>query len=128
MIKVNYDEKTGRVIAFNKDSSPYIEITEQERRQPLPDKYSYYAVIDGKFTIVQRTPTEDETNRDNIQAKNKRLAEIDKWLKDNDWKLNKVYLGEWTKEDPRWVDYLETRKLMRAERDTLLEQLMEDNQ
>ena len=44
MIKVNYDSKTGKVVAFGKDTEPYIEITEQQRKQPLPDKYSYYAV------------------------------------------------------------------------------------
>lgn len=122
MIKVNYDATTGKVIAFNKDLTPYIEITEEERKQPLPNKYSYYAVIDGKFTIAQRTPTENEVNKDNTQAKQRRIAEIDRWLKDNDWKLNKVYLGEWTKEDPRWLDYLATRKAVRAERDALLEE------
>ena len=41
MIKVNYDY-TGKVVAFNKDTEPYIEITEEERKQPLPDKYSQY--------------------------------------------------------------------------------------
>lgn len=122
MIKVNYDAVTGKVIAFNKDLTPYIEITEEERKQPLPNKYSYYAVIDGKFTIAQRTPTEDEVNKDNTQAKQRRLAEIDKWLRDNDWKFNKVYLGEWTTEDPRWLEYLVNRKAIRAERDALLEE------
>ena len=120
MIKVNYDKETGKVIGFDRDTLPYIEITEEERKQPLPNKYSYYAVIDGKFTIAQRTPTEAEVNKDKLAATSKRLAEIDKWLTDNDWKLNKVFLGEWTTEDPRWTEYLATRKELRAERDTLL--------
>ena len=119
MIKVNYDEKTGRVIAFNKDITPYIEITEAERRQPLPDKYSHYAVIDGKFTIVRREPTEEEVAKDKAMAKAKRLAEIDKWLKANDWKVNKVYLGEWEPTDPRWTKYLEVRAELRAEHEKL---------
>ena len=51
MIKVNYDPKNGKVVAFNKDTEPYIEITEQQRKQPLPNKYSWYAVEDGKFVI-----------------------------------------------------------------------------
>jgi hypothetical protein len=32
MIKVNYNQKTGKVISFGKDTKPYIEITEQERK------------------------------------------------------------------------------------------------
>ena len=119
MIKVNYDEKTGKVIAFNKDITPYIEITKEERKQPLPDKYSYYAVIDGKFTIARREPDEAEVAKDKAEAKAKRLAEIDRWLKANDWKVNKVYLGEWKEEDPRWTEYLATRAKLRAEHEIL---------
>ena len=32
MIKVNYNQETGKVIFFGKDTKPYIEITEQERK------------------------------------------------------------------------------------------------
>lgn len=120
MIKVNYDEKTGKVIAFGKDSKPYIEITEEERRQPIRDKYSYYAVINGKFTIVSREPTAEEKARDTAQAKAKRLAEINNWFKANDWKFNKIYLGEWETTDPRWVEYLNKRAAMRKEYDELI--------
>lgn len=119
MIKVNYDEKTGRVIGFNKNLTPYIEITEEERRQPLGDKYGYYAVEDGKFVVKRREPTEAETVRDAQAAKAKRLAEIANWFKANDWKFNKVYLGEWSTEDPRWTEYLETRAALRAEHEKL---------
>lgn len=120
MIKVNYDEKTGRVIGFNKDLTPYIEISEEERRQPLGDKYGYYAVEDGKFVVKRREPTEAELVRDAQEAKVKRLAEIDKWFKDNDWKFNKVYLGEWETTDPRWIEYLNKRAAMRKEYDELI--------
>lgn len=119
MIKVNYDKETGKVIAFNKDITPYIEITEEERRQPLPDKYSYYAVVNEKFTIARREPSEVEIVQDAQAAKQKRLHEIDQWLKANDWKVNKVFLGEWPEDDPRWTEYLETRAALRAEHEKL---------
>ena len=122
MIKVNYDEVTGKVIAFGKDIAPYIEITEEERKQPLPDKYSHYAVVDGKFTIVTRKPTEEEVAKDKEIAKNKRLAEIQRWLAANDWKVNKIVIGEWEETDPRWIEYLAQRKAMREEQDKLNEQ------
>jgi hypothetical protein len=125
MIKVNYDEKTGKVIAFNKNSAPYIEITEEERKQPLPDKYSYYAVVDGKFTIQRRELSIDEILRDSRQTKTKRIKEIEAWLKANDWKFNKVFLGEWEQTDPRWLSYLEERAKLRTERDELEKEVSE---
>lgn len=119
MIKVNYDEKTGRVIAFNKDALPYIEITEKERRQSLTDKYSYYAVEDGKFVVKRREPTTEESIADAEAARAKRIRAIEKWLFDNDWKVNKVFLGEWSEDDPRWTEYLTTRAALRAEHEEL---------
>lgn len=119
MIKVNYDKETGKVIAFNKDVLPYIEITEEERRQPLGDKYGYYAVEDGKFVVKRREPSEEEQARDKEIAKNTRLREISNWLSANDWKVNKVFLGEWSEEDPRWTEYLTTRAALRAEHEEL---------
>lgn len=119
MIRVNYDKNTGKVIAFNKDIEPSIYITEEERKQPLPNRYSYYAVEDGKFVIKQRAITDEEKARDAEIARQKRLAEIDKWFKDNDWILNKVFLGEWETTDPRWIEYLEKRAEIRAEHERL---------
>lgn len=119
MIKVNYDEKTGKVISFGKELEPYIEITEEERRQPLPDKYSHYAVVNGKFTIVTRKPTEEEAANDAKKAVAKRLAEIDRWFKDNDWMVNKLFLGEWKVTDARWIKYLAERAALRKEHEEL---------
>lgn len=119
MIRVNYDELTGKVTGFNQDTTPYIEITDEERRKPLGDKYGYYAVVDGKFTVLRREPTTEENQKDKENIKQKRLKEIDKWLNDNDWKVNKVYLGEWTQDDPRWLEYLDKRAQLRAEHEIL---------
>ena len=99
MIKVNYDVKTGKVISFGKDTKPYIEITEQERKQPLPDKYSYYAVVDGKFTIKRRTPTIEEVSRDKTQTINKEISELKKKLFDTDYKAIKYSEGWLTDEE-----------------------------
>ena len=93
MIKVNYNQETGKVISFGKDTQPYIEIAEQERKQPLPDKYSYYAVVDGKFTIKRRTPTIEELHKDDIQAINREINELKKKLFDTDYKAIKYSEG-----------------------------------
>ena len=93
MIKVNYNQETGKVISFGKNTKPYIEITEQERKQPLPDRYSYYAVVDGKFTIKRRTPTVEEVSRDKTQAINKEISELKRNLSDTDYKAIKYSEG-----------------------------------
>ena len=93
MIKVNYNQETGKVISFGKDTQPFIEITEQERKQSLPDKYSYYAVVDGKFTIKRRTPTVEELHKDDIQAINREISELKRKLSDTDYKAIKYSEG-----------------------------------
>ena len=105
MIRVNYNKETGKVISFGKDVQPYIEITEQERKQPLPDKYSYYAVINGEFTIKRRTPTSQEAKTDEIVSINKQIQELKQKLSDTDYKAIKYSEG-WINEK----DYAEVKQ------------------
>lgn len=99
MIRVNYNKETGKVVSFGKDIQPYIEITEQERKQPLPDKYSYYAVINGEFTIKRRTPTSQEAKADEIVSINKQIQELKQKLSDTDYKAIKYSEGWITEKD-----------------------------
>ena len=99
MIKVNYNQETGKVISFGKDTKPYIEITEQERKQPLPDKYSYHAVVDGKCTIKRRTPTVEEVKADETTEINRQIRELKKKLFDTDYKAIKYSEGWLTDEE-----------------------------
>ena len=46
-------------------------------------------------------------------------ARIKNWLKDNDWKVNKVTVGEWETTDPRWIEYKEQRAIKRARLDEI---------
>ena len=111
MIKVNYNQETGKVISFGKDTQPFIEITEQERKQPLPDKYSYYAVENGKFTIKRRNPTDEELHNDDIQAINREISELKKKLFDTDYKAIKYAEGLLTNEE--YVEIKVQRELWR---------------
>ena len=99
MIKVNYNQETGKVISFGKDTQPYIEITEQERKQPLPDRYSYYAVVDGRFTIKRRTPTVEEMKADEATEINRQIGELKQKLSDTDYKAIKYSEGWLTDEE-----------------------------
>lgn len=121
MIKVNYNQETGKVIFFGKDTKPYIEITEQERKQPLPDKYSYYAVVDGKFTIKRRTPTVEEMKADEATEINRQIGELKQKLSDTDYKAIKYSEGWLT--DEEYAEVKEQRKEWRSAINQLEERL-----
>lgn len=99
MIKVNYNETTGKVIGFDKAITPYIEITEEQRRQPLPDKYSYYAVENGEFVIKRRTPSEAETKADTVASINQQIRELQGKLAATDYQALKYSEGWITEKD-----------------------------
>lgn len=99
MIKVNYNETTGKVIGFDMAMTPYIEITEEQRRQPLPDKYSYYAVENGEFVIKRRTPSEAETKADTIASINQQIRELQGKLAATDYQALKYSEGWITEKD-----------------------------
>lgn len=121
MIKVNYNQKTGKVISFGKDTKPYIEITEQERKQPLPDKYSYYAVVDGKFTIKRRTPTVEEIKVDETVKINRQIFELKQKLTQTDYKAIKYSEGLLT--DKEYAEVKAQRQAWRDEINRLEEKL-----
>ena len=99
MIKVNYNETTGKVIGFDRAMTPYIEITEEQRRQPLPDKYSYYAVENGEFVIKRRMPSEAETKADSIASINQQIRELQGKLAATDYQALKYSEGWITEKD-----------------------------
>ena len=121
MIKVNYNQETGKVISFGKDTKPYIEITEQERKQSLPDRYSYYAVVDGKFTIKRRTPTVEEVKADEATEINRQIRELKQKLSDTDYKAIKYSEGWLT--DEEYAEVKAQREEWRAEINKLEERL-----
>lgn len=56
-------------------------------------------------------------DRKAIYEANRNKEEALKWLDDNDWKINKRTLGEWSEGDERWLAYLSDRAKMRAKID-----------
>ena len=61
--------------------------------------------------------------RKNQEPLRKELKEIQKWLADNDWKVNKIVTGEWTTYDERWTSYLIERTEKRNRQDEINELL-----
>lgn len=125
MIKINYNPDTGRVIGFNLDTPHFIAF-DVDPRQPLPDKYSYYAVIDGKFCIRRRSPTAEEDKADKIAQIRAQIAEIESWMREGiDWVV-KLICGDIKKTDSEWIQYILQRSQKRDELKALknaLEQL-----
>ena len=52
-------------------------------------------------------------------------AVIEAWFNKNDWKFNKVFIGEWAETDPRWLEYKEQRAIKRARLDEIKQVLGE---
>lgn len=62
----------------------------------------------------------DEEQRKQVMEKIAARRQKEKaleWLAENDWKVNKRFLGEWTEADERWIAYLEERANVRTEID-----------
>jgi hypothetical protein len=71
-------------------------------------------LIDNKietFEVFDKKPLEIE------------LMQIFQWLADNDYKINKHALGEYTDNDPKWTTYLAERKAKLLRYNELEEQL-----
>lgn len=59
---------------------------------------------------------------DDVLLKSQKAAELEKiaqWFIQNDWKVNKVFIGEWDINDPRYQSYLKDRAEKRARQDEL---------
>ena len=118
MIKVNYNPDTGRVIGFNLNTPHFITL-DVDPRQPLPDKYSYYAVIDGQFCIHRRSPTQEEDKADKIAQIKEQIAEIESWMHQGiDWVV-KLICGDIKKTDAEWIQYILQRSKKRDELQSL---------
>ena len=95
-MKINYTLNnniiTGYTIIPFDNNKPYIDLTEEEINNI---RVGYTRLINNKLVY-------NEDIYQLISQTKKELAEIQKWFIDNDWKINKIVIGEWTKDDERW--------------------------
>lgn len=54
-----------------------------------------------------------------MTAEQLELIRIKRWFTENDYKVNKVIVGEWTSTDERYVAYINERAVKRARQDAL---------
>jgi hypothetical protein len=76
-----------------------------------------YAKENG-FKIVNTKPKELASKELKVDLENE-LIQIKKWFLENDYKVNKVIIGEWEDKDPRWLEYKKERAVKRARQDEI---------
>lgn len=55
----------------------------------------------------------DEQSMHSMQEARRQRDYALRWLANNDWKINKRMLGEWSEDDDRWTSYLLQRKIIK---------------
>lgn len=101
--------KADNVKTFIVDCAP--PVSESEELYFNPERLEFY---------TEEKPISTNPSRERIiavrEAKKNRKDAL-QWLADNDWKVNKRVLGEWTEDDERWKAYLDDRAKVRAKFD-----------
>lgn len=83
------------------------------------DYILHYNPETEEFYVSRKSePTEEQKAIAKAKAEARaKKAKALKWLADNDWKVNKRILGEWSENDERWLAYLADREDVRADID-----------
>lgn len=81
------------------------------------DNYSTYR--NGIFTENKEKFDLKKLEIDNRIKLTRELREIKRWFSSTDWMNNKIVTGEWTKENEKYVAYLEERAIKRARQDEI---------
>jgi hypothetical protein len=96
------------------DETRFIEVDEDTYNQTLScPSYQAWRVVKGQLVI------EDYEAMPVNETLQLELQDIQRWLRQNDWKPNKITTGEWTTDDPRWIQYLSEREIKRARQDEI---------
>jgi hypothetical protein len=111
-MKYTYElDRLGRLKSLKPADDKDTTVVEIEKPNFRSVILGFHGVKNGKIVEIGYTDEEKQA-----KAKHDALHEKDeilKWLADNDWKVNKVVVGEWEKEDHRWVEYIAQRQAKR---------------
>lgn len=92
----------------------FIEVEDDIFRMTMAcGSYKAWKVVDGVLKIEQYEEVPQTINLDN------EFYSIINWFIENDWKVNKTFIGEWALDDQRWLDYLSERNLKRKRLDEI---------
>jgi hypothetical protein len=96
------------------DLNNFIEVDDSIYEKTLScESYMAWKVRDGSLVIDRYEDAPKILDWEN--EKN----EITSWLYENDWKINKVFIGEWSANDQRWLNYLSERTIKRNRLDEI---------
>lgn len=101
------------------DTTDLIELTNEQYNELQEKRANNYVPtfnIEGDNIVITYT-------KDFSVDYKRELEEIKRWFIDNDWKVNKIVIGEWNNTDSRWLEYLREREIKRARQDELNELL-----
>ena len=112
-LKWHYEEET-------------IQVEVDDLEKPLENEQGYEKKLVDKVITIVTLVENDNTRELQVASALKEQAEIHKWLEDNDWKVNKITLGEWLEDDPRVIEYKRERLIKRNRLDEL-EEILQDN-
>lgn len=96
------------------DETRFIEVDEDLYSKTLScPTHKSWRVVNNVLVIedYEETPIEEILQLE--------LQEIKRWLRQNDWIPNKIIREEWTKEDPRWIEYKEQCQIKRTRQDEI---------
>lgn len=97
------------------DINRYIEVSEADyAKTNSVERFKAWKVESGKLVVRQKeaVPLKETLEQE--------LDEITKWFTETDYMPNKIITGEWTSDDPRWVNYIAERKLKRTRKDAII--------
>lgn len=124
---MKYLVKGERILSTENWEERMVEITieyDEDGKEVVTKKIpsiEEYAKQNG-FKVVSQKPNELISKELKIQYENE-ILNINKWFLDNDYKINKVFIGEWLSTDSRWIEYLKERSVKRSRQDELIKLL-----
>jgi hypothetical protein len=119
MIKIHYNKDGWVCERYPYDlkidnENRFIEVNEKQYNNTLScDIHKAWKVVNKKLIVdvYEETPQSELLYFE--------LEEIQQWFIDNDWIPNKIITGEWTTDDPRWIEYLSERQIKRNRQDEI---------
>jgi len=100
---IQTDKKNNKILSLYvfkiTDEDVEIEISDEENEKL--NSYLHLAYYENNNIIYKNF--ENSILKDNLENEKSIILQ---WFLENDWKVNKLTVGEWEKEDSRWIEYM----------------------